>query len=31
MEVQVSATPGTPDAIWTTPQRSTRTQFAQRA
>ena len=30
-EVQVSATPGTPDAIWTTPQRSTRTQFAQRA
>jgi len=31
MEVQVSATPGTPEAFWTTPQRSTRTQFGQRA
>jgi transglutaminase-like putative cysteine protease len=31
MEVQVSVTPGPPEAIWTTPQRFTRTQFAQRA
>ncbi len=31
MEVQVSVTPGTPEAIWATPQRSTRAQFAQRA
>ena len=31
MEVQVSVTPSPPEAIWTTPQRFTRTQFAQRA
>jgi transglutaminase-like putative cysteine protease len=31
MEVQVRITSGTPEAIWSTPQRSTRTQFGQRA
>jgi transglutaminase-like putative cysteine protease len=31
MEVQVSVTPGPPEAIWTTTQRPTRTQFGQRA
>jgi transglutaminase-like putative cysteine protease len=31
MEVQVRITSGTPETIWSTPQRSTRTQFGQRA
>jgi transglutaminase-like putative cysteine protease len=31
MEVQVSVTPGTPEAVWTAPQRSARVEFRQRA